>query len=56
MRPSREDWYIYALIFTALAILMVILITIQQRREECKWVAPLKTEYVLCDDNTVRSR
>lgn len=41
-------------------VLVVVLVAtvfiINQRTDECHWVAPLKTDYVLCNDGKVREK
>lgn len=49
----------YLVIGTVLVgvVLIFIAITIpHQHNEDCKWIAPLKTNYVMCSDGKVREK
>lgn len=43
---------------TALLVLILTLVVVVPHRhnENCKWIAPLKVNYVLCSDGKVREK
>lgn len=44
------------LIAGILTALIVTVFIVRKNDEECHWVAPLKTDYVLCNDGKVREK
>lgn len=49
----------YLIIGTVLvsAVIILLAITLSHRHnEDCKWIAPLKTNYVMCSDGKVREK
>ena len=44
------------LIIIVVGVISITLIASHKHNEDCKWIAPLKTNYVMCSDGKVREK
>ena len=47
---------LFAIVLIGLVVTGIAFATQHRHNENCKWIAPLRTEYVMCSDGKVRHK